>query len=98
MPFHNHQTELFEGLVDECPRCMQYQTDPTQLDDEQTRRLWRGEWKTNLDIKTFDVLYRAAVLSQRIQQAFFWEGCSINDKPIGDFQDIRLFEIGGRRA
>jgi tRNA G46 methylase TrmB len=93
----SHPDTHTHGLDDACPRCAEYAERPTDLDAENMRRLWRGELHTATDMSVYNVLYAAAVLAQRMESAFRWEGHDMDNPPTLDNSFVELFEVGGRR-
>jgi hypothetical protein len=95
-----HPDTHTDGFSDECARCQKYITNPNDLDAENMRRIWRGEFHTRTDVKVYDALYRAAVIAQNIEEAFRWEGHTIDNPPPKDISGMKircdLFAVGGR--
>lgn len=58
-----------EGLCPTCPRCQEIADDPIiELDQDNLQRIWAGTFKTKLDIKAFDSIYRTAVRAQLLNR------------------------------
>lgn len=103
MSVHTHPPMTHtHGLQDDCPRCAEYVERPTDLDAENLRRIWSGQIHTATDMKAYNALYRAAVLVQRLEEAWMWEDFDPSTMSIALFdpkprEEIDLFAVGGRR-
>lgn len=90
------------GLQPDCARCQQYVERPTDLDATNLNRIWRGDLKTTLDVKAFDALYRAVVITQRLSEAVAWRDFDPEVESIAEHtphpkpDQFTLFEFGGR--
>ena len=85
------------GFDDECPRCQKYPTNLTDIDAENLRRIWSGSIITRTDMDVYNALYRAAVVHQRLVEAFHWDGHTIRNPPDGTAEyGFDLFKVGGR--
>lgn len=100
---HNHPAMTHtKGLQDGCPRCEQYVERPFDLDSTNLERIWRGEHHTRLDVRAFDVLYKAVVLTQRISEAVAWRDFDPATQSITEHvphpkpDQYALFQFGGR--
>ena len=85
MDHTEHPDSHTHGLADGCPRCEKNIETPQLLDEENLRRIWKGDHKTRTDVKVYDSLYRAAVTHQRLAQAVL---------PFGDVGTV--FDHGGK--
>ena len=97
-----HPDTHHSGIDDECPECQKYVDQPTQLDEENLRRIWSGTIITKRDMAVFNTLYRAVVLTQRLGSAFAWREFRHGVDDIATFEpqpkpdQFALFDFGGR--
>jgi hypothetical protein len=95
--YHNHEAKTHtHGLQDDCPRCAEYVKEPHQLDGENMRRLWSGRILTKTDMQAYNALYRAAVLTQRLEEAFMYALVDGKPERVLERHDVDLWEHGGR--
>lgn len=97
MAEHNHPPMTHAaGLQVGCPRCEQHAAEPTGLDADNLARIWRGEIHTALDMAAFNVLYRAAVTTQRLEEAFMYELVDGRPAKVRERSEVDIWKVGGR--
>lgn len=94
---HNHAAMTHQhGLQDECPRCKQQAERPGELDAENLRRIWGGTIITRTDMDAYNVLYRSAVLTQRLEEAYMYDLFGGLPQRVRERSEVNVWEHGGR--
>ena len=98
MSVHNHGPVTHtEGLQDDCDRCAEMAEKPTDLDSENLKRIWSGTILTRLDMVAYNNLYRAAVVVQRLEEAFMYElGPDGMPRRVRERSEVELWKLGGK--
>lgn len=71
-----HPDTSKHGLSDTCIECVAAIADPLRLPSTELARIWTGTIHTKTDLKVFDTINRAAVLTQRLEHAVGSDGAT----------------------